>query len=116
MLRLTRLKTYTKQIRRNARTGETEVEALDVQKRNPMKEIQIPVNGYILKAGEIYVAEVNNPSSEGYVEKNFVEELTALGVSCKIVEDECILTVQRPVRIYHETGLFYEDNRRFDKD
>ena len=108
MLKLTRLKTYTKGIRRNARTGNTEVEALDVEKKNPMEEIRIPVNGYILKPNEVYVAEVDNPGSTSYVEKNFAANLTTLGIDCKIVEDECVLRVQRPVRIYNEMGLFNE--------
>lgn len=108
MLRLERLMTYTKSIRRNSRTGGTEVEALDVNKKNPMQEIRIPPNGYILKPNELYVAQVNNPGSPAYIEKNFVKELTTLGIDCRIVEDECLLRVQRPVRIYNEMGMFNE--------
>lgn len=109
MLRLKTLKTYSKTIRRNARTGSTEVSALDVKVENPMQEIRLPDNGYILKPNEVYVAEVDNPGSTSYSEGNFVKELTTLGISCRIVEDECLLSVQRPVRIYPDMGMFYED-------
>lgn len=108
MLRLTRLSTYSKRIRRNARTGETEVEALDVNQKNPMQDIKIPDNGYILKPNEVYIAEVSNPTSEDYVETNFATNLSTLGIECRIVGQETLLTVRRPIKIYKEIGLFYE--------
>lgn len=115
MLKLERLRTYEKQIRRNARTGASEIEALDVNRKNRIKDIPIPPNGYILKPNEVYIAQVSNPSSPAYIEKNFVKELTSLGVTCKIVEDECFITVQRPLRIYEDMNLFYEDERNTDQ-
>lgn len=109
MLRLRRLKTYSKEIRRNGRTGMAEVKALDCKRENQIYEIDIPATGYILKPNEIYIAEVSDPGSEAYMEDNFVDELTTLGVSCRIVKDDCIMTVQRPVRIYKDNPMFYED-------
>lgn len=110
MLKLTKLKTYAKKVRMNQRRNETEVDALDPERDNELKEIRIPDNGYILKSGEIYIAEVNNPGSEHYLEENFLEDLTKLGVTCRIVGDETLLTVQRPVRIYKDQRMFYETN------
>lgn len=110
MIRLSKLKTYAKQIRTNARTGNTELEALDMRRQNPLQEIRIPVNGYILKPNEIYVVEVDNPGSTHFCEEDFTKELIQLGVSCKVMDDECLLTVQRPVRIYPGVEMFYEEN------
>lgn len=109
MIKLSKLSTYTKQVRKNARTGNTELEALDVKKQNPKNEILIPTNGYILKPNEVYIADVDDPSSERFHEQHFRTDLLALGVACTILDDQCYITVQRPLRIYQDTGLFYEE-------
>lgn len=111
MLKLAKLSTYAKMIRTNVRKNSLEVEALDTRGQNHLHEINIPRNGYILKAGEIYIAEVTNPGSSSYIEKNFLKELTTLGIDCKIVDDECLLTVQRPVRVYRQMNLFTEKEK-----
>lgn len=108
MLRLERLLTYTKNIRKHQKTGKKEVDALDTKGKNQLEQIWIPEYGYVLKPNEIYVAEVDNPSSPSFIEKNFLKELTALGVDCKVVGDECIIKVERPVRIYENSPLFYD--------
>jgi len=111
MIKLSKLSTYTKAVRKNARTGNTELEALDVKKQNPKSAIDIPSNGYILKPNEIYIADVDDPSSERFHENYFRVDLEKLGVTCKILDDQCYITVLRPLRIYQDWGLFYEDEK-----
>jgi hypothetical protein len=109
MIKLDKLFTYTKQLRTNARSGTVELQCLDTKRDNPMMEIPIPVNGYILKCGEIYLVEPSKDLKDRS-EDDFSQDLVKLGVTVKIVDDTtCLLTVQRPIRIYSDTDLFYDD-------
>lgn len=106
------MKVYQTEMRRNSRTGDREVEALDPKKKLSMKEIFIPDSGYILKPNEVYMVEVNDPGNPAFHEDNFVTDLTKMGVSCRILDDDvCRVTVERPIRFYPDMELFYEDRR-----
>lgn len=108
MIKLAKLKTYEKTLRTNLRSNGKEIEALDVNGTNRVIDIAMTERGYVLKPNEVYIAEVDNPSSPSFAEENFREELLALGINCRVLDDECYITVQRPVRIYPKTGLFRE--------
>jgi hypothetical protein len=106
MLRLTKLSYYYRQLRRSARKGELELEALDVNRDNRLTEIPIPMNGYILKPNEVYVCEAGH--GEGVLSAAALDpKLKALGVSVEIInERQFVLTVKRPIRVYEEMDIF----------